>query len=616
MVKGGCVSPRTPKPDYVAMARAYADEVLSGRITANRWTKAACQRQRDDLARQDSDWPYRFDSDAAAGVCGFLSRLKHVKGEKGGQRFVIEPWESFILTTVFGWLHKETGLRRFRRSFIECGKGNGKSFLSSGIAAFMLAADGEPGAEVVCAARAQDQARTVFDLTREMLRADGEICAEYGYRVMQHTIEHPATASVMRPVSAQSKTLAGGSFHFASADETWAHRNRDVVDELERGIDKRRNSLLSTITHADSNLSSVGYEQHVTATQILGGELKDERTFCIIYSAEGFKWDSEDAWRAANPNLGVSVYLDTLGEACVRAQKNAALQSAFRAKNLCEWIGGDISFLDPIKLDKCRDAAPLEGFKYWREGEPGWEKDSKVHRPFVLGLDLASRMDLASCVWLCIGYVPDDKREHYYAWSKNYLPAESLESSPISQYKRWAAAKQIICHPGGTLDLEKIEADILSQYRRHLGYGAVNNENGFKIKAAAFDSWQASQMTSNLSNADILAVEFPKTAKMYSPVMDFFSALVLEGRFHMMLRDDVLLWALTNVHCHRDRNENLFPNKIDPNRKIDPAVALFYALKAAMSEGGKFVKPDTVMDCPIKVLDVTPPKVRYGENAW
>lgn len=606
--------PSLAKTDFAAMAADYLGAVILGGLVTNRWTYLAVQRQLDDLARQDDPaWPYRFDEQAGNRVCEFLSRLKHVKGEKGGQRFEIEPWEAFIITTVFGWLHKETGLRRFRRSYVECGKGNGKSFLSSGIAAYMLAADGEAGAEVVCAARAQDQARTVFDLTRDMIRADEELCVDYGFRVLQHTIEHPASVSVMRPVSAQSKTLAGGSFHLAVADETWAHRSRDVVDELERGIDKRRNSLMSTITHADSNLSSVGYEQHVTATQILSGELKDERTFCIIYSAEGFQWDTEQAWLAANPNMNVSVYLDTMREACERAKKNPALQIAFRAKNLCEWLGADISWLDPIRLDKCRDAAAMQTFKFWRDGEPGFHADSKTYRPFVLGIDLASRQDIASVVWLCMGYV--DGKEHYYAWSQNYLPDETVQNSPISQYRKWAATKQIFVHPGATLSLEAIEMDILAQYRRHLGYGAIHNEDGFKISASAYDSWQANQLSDNLKLAGILTVEFAKTAKMYSPVMDFFSALVLEGRFHIARRDEVLFWALTNVAVHRDKNENLFPNKAgnDPHRKIDPAVALLYALKCAMADGGKYVK-DGSPDAPrILVFDAEADlKTLYG----
>jgi phage terminase large subunit-like protein len=601
--------------DYIALANQYIADVLEGRVPTCKWTRLACQRQKDDLAK---DWEYFFNPEAASLPCEFLSSLTHVAGEKGGEKLQLEPWQAFIVTTLYGWRHKANPkLRRFRRSFNMAGKGNGKSFLSSGLSLFMLCCDGEMGAQVISAARNAEQARVVYDVAKQQVLANDDLAASFGLKAMKKAIEHDSTGSVMWPVSAQGKGLAGLLPYFVSADETWAHRDRIVVDELQRGCAKRANSLLSTITHAGDNLGSVGKEQYDVACALLLGELQDEKTFACIWSAEGYTWTDPEGWRAANPNYGVSVYPDELQAACALAQKVPTMQAVFRSHNLCEWIGADLQWIEMAKLNLCRDARPMEEYKYLREGEPGWEKDCKVHRHFVLGVDLATRMDIASVCWMCIGYVPGDKREHYYAWSKNYLPSAALESSSVAQYRGWAAAHQINVHPGGTLDIEQIEADILSNYRRYLGYGAVQNETGFKIKAAAFDSWQAAQLSSNLAKADILAIDFPKNAKTYSPVMDFFAALVLEGRFHMMRRDDVLLWAISNVRCHRDRNENLFPNKVDPARKIDPAIAMLYALKCAMAEEGKYVKPDNPMDCPIKVLDVTPPpSVKYGKNAW
>ena len=91
-------------------------------------------------------------------------------------------------------------------------------------------------------------------------------------------------------------------------------------------------------------------------------------------------------------------------------------------------------------------------------------------------------------------------------------------------------------------------------------------------------------MSGNLEKAGITAVPFPKNAKTYSPVMDWFESLVLAGRVHFDAADAVLLWCLNNVVAHRDANENLFPNKAnkDPLKKIDAAVAMLYALRLAM----------------------------------
>jgi phage terminase large subunit-like protein len=136
--------------DYVAIALKYCEDVLAGAVPACHWVKRACQRQLDDL--NNADFPYRFDHKAATKVCKFVELCPHVKGRKFvGSTLSLEPWQCFILTTVFGWLTPE-GLRRFRRAYIEVAKGNGKSALSSAVSNYTAFAEGEPGAEAYSAA--------------------------------------------------------------------------------------------------------------------------------------------------------------------------------------------------------------------------------------------------------------------------------------------------------------------------------------------------------------------------------------------------------------------------------------------------------------------------------
>lgn len=136
---------------YATMARQYARDVAAGKMPACKWVRAACQRQIDDLDRyKGKDSPYRFNPKLtdkqgrsfypADNLCAFIERLPHVKGPLAGQLIRLEPWQVFILTTVFGWV-KPDGKRRFRRSYIEVPRGNAKSTLSSALALYMLAAD-------------------------------------------------------------------------------------------------------------------------------------------------------------------------------------------------------------------------------------------------------------------------------------------------------------------------------------------------------------------------------------------------------------------------------------------------------------------------------------------
>jgi phage terminase large subunit-like protein len=151
--------------DHVELAQRYVAQVLSGEIPACKWTRLACERQRDDLVREPSaEWPWVFDPVRARRVCEFLELLPHIKGKwaRAGRLIELESWQCFLITTAFGWVHRETGLRRFREVYLEVPRKNAKSTLSSGVALYMLTADGEHGAEVYSAATTKDQAKIVF----------------------------------------------------------------------------------------------------------------------------------------------------------------------------------------------------------------------------------------------------------------------------------------------------------------------------------------------------------------------------------------------------------------------------------------------------------------------
>ncbi|WP_300711177.1 terminase large subunit, partial [Limnohabitans sp.] len=165
---------------YATVAKRYAEQVVAGRILTCKWVKAACQRQLDDLKRfKGKNSPYRFNPKLADrygrvfrpadNLCALIEQLPHVKGPLAGEPITLEPWQVFILTTVFGWV-KPDGKRRFRRSYIEVPRGNAKSTLSSAVALYMLAADREGGAEVYSLATTRDQARIVFGDAQTMAR--------------------------------------------------------------------------------------------------------------------------------------------------------------------------------------------------------------------------------------------------------------------------------------------------------------------------------------------------------------------------------------------------------------------------------------------------------------
>ncbi len=222
--------------NYAAIARRYAEAVVGGDIAACKWVRLACQRQLDDLNRfRGKDSPYRFNPkltdkqgrsfQPADNLCAFVERLPHVKGPLAGQPIELEPWQVFILTTVYGWV-KPDGKRRFRRAYCEICRGNAKSTLSSAVALYMLAADGEGGAEVYSLATTRDQARIVFGDAQAMARQSAGFRSRFGVGVGAHNIHVLASGSKFEALSAEGSTLDGLNIHFGCIDELHAHKTR------------------------------------------------------------------------------------------------------------------------------------------------------------------------------------------------------------------------------------------------------------------------------------------------------------------------------------------------------------------------------------------------------
>ena len=91
---------------------------------------------------------FYFDFDKAERGCELIQRFPHIKGPLANTPMIFEPWQLFIYANVFGFHWSHTKLRRFTKIFILCARKNGKTALSSALGPYMMALDGEQGAEV------------------------------------------------------------------------------------------------------------------------------------------------------------------------------------------------------------------------------------------------------------------------------------------------------------------------------------------------------------------------------------------------------------------------------------------------------------------------------------
>lgn len=539
--------------DYCRKAARYIERVLSGKIPACRFVKLACERQQADLARaKGGRWKFIFDKSAANRVCAFIEHLHHVKGPKAGQNIHLEGWQCFILTGIFGWKNRKTGARRFRKAYIEVPRGNGKSTMLSGIGLFMETADGEKGADVYSFATTKEQARIVFNDALAMTRGNRDFRDAFGVTALNHSIVVIGTNSTFRPKSADADTLDGLNTHCGIIDELHAHKTRYVFDVVESSITKRNQPLIVCITTAGFILDGICMEQRRTIAHILDGSIQDDAYFGIIYTIDpGDDWQSEAALRKANPNWGISVQPDAAISAQNSAKINTSAQKNFLTKYLDIWVNSDSAWLDMERYRRCIDR--------------GIKREDFAGQYAIFGIDLASKIDISAILRVFWRPDPDTGEMHYYVFADYYLPEAAINGSDNPQYDGWRRAGFIHATGGEVTDLAALEGELMAEIPL------------YQTISVAYDPMQATQLSQNLLQAGAPMTEVPQTLKNLSEPMKLLQALIYAGRIHIE-DNPATHWMMSNVVCHTDAKENIYPRKEKKGNKIDGAVALIMAV--------------------------------------
>lgn len=545
---------------FVDKANSYARAVIERRIPTCKYVIQACERQESDLVRQGTkEFPYRFDADKAERICKFISLLPHIKGRwaREGKTISLEPWQCFGLTTVFGWVHMDTGLRRFRTVYEEVPRKNAKSTKVAGVGLYLLVADDEAGSEVYSAATTRDQARIVWSDAKAMVEKTKGIRERFGVETSARSIFVDESNSKFLPLSRdQGGNLDGLNVHGGIIDEVHAHKTRDIYDVIETATGSRDQSLLFLITTAGFNRAGICYEQRMYTTRILSGQVEDESYFGIIYTVDdeerediGRLLSDPLLWQKANPNWGVSVSPEDIERKARKAREMTAAQNNFLTKHLNVWVNADSAWLDMAKLQRCAD--------------PELAIDDFLGERCYGGLDLASKLDIASRGELFV------REGHFYWFDRHYLPEETIETSTNSQYEGWARDGFLIETPGNVIDYDWIEDDIRESASK------------YTIEQYGFDPYQAQQLVSHLLESRIQMVQVSPGVKNFSEPMKELEKLIVAEKFHYN-GNPVMTWMFSNVVCHTDAKDNLYPRKETPENKIDGVIALLTALNLAL----------------------------------
>lgn len=552
-------------------AEKYARDVIGGRIIASKWVKLACRRHVQDLA-QGAKRGLQFDPAAAQRAIDFFKFLKHSKGKWAGESFTLEPWQQFIVYSLFGWKQAD-GTRRFRFAHVEVARKNGKTTLWAGIGLYLFFADGEPGAEVYCAATKKDQAKILFSEAERMRSASPGLKKRIAS--FRNNMNIPGTASKFEPLGADEDTLDGLNIHGALVDELHAHKTRKLWDVLETAMGARRQPLMAAITTAGSDLESVCWKQHEYGEKILEGINQDDSFFVYIACLDAEDdWEDHRNWIKGNPNLGVSVNLEDLRARALKAKQMPSALNSFLRLRLNKWTNSETA---AVKMEDWRACV---GFSL-KDKDPKVlreEMEKRLEgRECIVAVDLASTEDIA-----CSGklFPPEEESDPYIFIPHFYVPEERLEEK-IAEWRQpydvWAREGFLVATEGNVIDYDVIKDQVLADHER------------YQVREITFDPWNATQFSNDLQKAGIAPeklVKFAQTIAMFAEPTKRLLEVLLPNRKIAHLGNPPLSWMASNLCVREDSNGNKRPVKHSGRGKIDGMVTLIMALGCIIAAPG------------------------------
>lgn len=531
----------------------YALDVVSGRVVAGRLVIDACRRHLRDLDRaKESGSTLRFNAALADRAMQFCSLLPLTKGKGAGETLHLQPWQVFVVGSLFGWQRKTDAgkwVRRYRIAYVEIARKNGKTTLAAAIALYLMLADGEHGPEIYAGATKYDQAAIVWDEARAMVRASATL-----KRLVRALRRPPMVCEARRAkfdvLSADADTADGLNVHAAIIDEYHEHKTRALYDVLETGTGAREQPLILIITTAGTSRTSPCWTERDYTEKVVSGVLDDDTRFGYVAELdEDDDWRDERNWAKPNPNLGVTVALEDLRDKCKRAQQITSYQNEYLRKHQNVWTQSEVRWIDPAA---------------WSECEESITDDDLIGLPCAAGLDLGDTGDFTAAVFAF--ELPDRRialKPYFWVPEESNVRRGERDVRLIAEWARSGvleyAGSRRVSHE---VLIERI-ADLCARYSpRRVGY----------------DRYTAEHIAATLTEKHgVPMVEVVQSFAGMTGGTRAFEALVAERK---LVHDGnpALRWMADNVVIMRDSNGNIRPNKARAREKIDGIVAAIMAV--------------------------------------
>lgn len=549
------------------------------------WELYACERHIRDMERiPEKDWVYCFDETRADRIIKHFGNIPRV--DVSGQNITFEPWQIFDYGSIYGWVRKDDGRRRFQAAFIENARGHAKTTIAAGVGLYTMAGDAlyppgrpdlavysmQPEIDIVAVDKFQGRkARedmATMALSSPILKKRLEVKRSY--------IRHRTRGGEVVVYSKDTKNKDGGRPDLVICEEWHAHPTRSLHDAAVQGRGKKAQCLDLMITTAGEDAENKPCYQDVKQYKmVLEGKIRQEDVFIMIREI-GDEDNVHDprCWAKANAFFRFgSEYGKYLFDIVASEYRDAYLANnfskirSFLIKRMDRWqVGAENKYMTGL-MDRFKELeVSREEFREMTRGVFGH-----------YGYDLGETRDLTGVGWC--GLLPDGRIAVSVTGFMAQNRAEEHMHSDRVPYLEWAKEGYVLLTPGDVADNEYVEDYI---YTCETENEELYHANGRRALEIDQDGHNASEMAKRMRehyNNEDMVVDIPQTCAMLNNATKRFREMVISGKL-VAEYSPLFEWCLSNAVEVKNANGDIKLSKKykDDTQRIDPVAALMNAL--------------------------------------
>lgn len=508
----------------------YWNSIKNKEVTVSKRVYKQYQKLAHEINNPDR---YIFDEHRANKPIRFIEQFcKHSKGEWAGKPVTLELFQKAYIAALFGFIDKETGLRRFKESMFYVSRKNGKSTMLAGIALYMFIADNEGGAEVYSIASKRDQASILFDEAHNMIKQSHYLSKHV--RKRKSDLYFPLTMSKLMPLGKNSNSLDGLNASLVVIDELHSIADRNLYEVMKQSQSARQEPLLIMITTAGTLRNSIFDDMYEYACNVVDGNFQDDTFLPIMYELDEKKeWTDEKAWEKANPALGTIKKTDDLKRKVERAKNNPNELTGVLTKdfNVRDTVHSAWLTFDDINNEETFDLEQFRGSYA------------------IGGADLSITTDLSCATLLFV----DPETEKRYVHQMYWLPKDSFEERVEHDkipYDKWLDQGLLRLCNGNSINYGDITAWFLEML----------NDYDITPLWIYYDSYSARYWVEEMEQYGFKMVRCIQGARTLSLPMQQMGQDLKAKKINYN-NSPILKWCLTNTGIETDRNGNIVPVK-------------------------------------------------------